>query len=143
MADPTVDVKQSLFAKLPRTDAIAIANDQHPDHECGIDRRPVRVTLIEREVPCASPKDRCDYGIDASRDLMNDMLAWTCKEVAFEEFTSLVEEGLAFVFDVFGASLTAKDNGGDALSNLRSRFDGPTLLDPTAYFDENATPGAA
>ncbi len=74
---------------------------------------------------------------------MNDMLAWTCKEVAFEEFTSLVEEGLAFVFDVFGASLTAKDNGGDALSNLRSRFDGPTLLDPTAYFDENATPGAA
>ncbi len=68
--------------------------------------------------------------------LMNDMLAWTCKEVAFEEFTSPVEEGLAFVFDVLGASLTAKDNGGDVLSNLQSRFNGPTLRDPTAYFDE-------
>ncbi len=75
--------------------------------------------------------------------LMNDMLAWTCKELAFEEFTPLVEEGLAFVFDVLGASLTAKDNGGDVLAKLRSRFNAPTLLDPTAYFDEEATSGAA
>jgi hypothetical protein len=74
--------------------------------------------------------------------LMNDMLAWTCKEAAFEEFTLPVEEGLAFVFDVLGASLTAKDNGGDVLSRLRSRFNGPTLLNPDAYFDEKATPGA-
>ena len=75
--------------------------------------------------------------------LMNDMLAWTCKEAAFEEFTPLVEEGLAFVFDVLGASLTAKDNGGDVLAKLRSRFDGRALLHPTAYFDESATSGAA
>jgi hypothetical protein len=74
--------------------------------------------------------------------LMNDMLAWTCKEAAFEEFTLPVEEGLAFVFDVLAASLTAKDNGGDVLSRLRSRFNGPTLLNPDAYFDEKATPGA-
>lgn len=59
--------------------------------------------------------------------LMNDMLAWTCKEAAFEKFTPQVEEGLAFVFDVLGASLMAKDDGGDVLSNLRSRFGGPAL----------------
>ena len=75
--------------------------------------------------------------------LMNDMLAWTCKEVAFEEFTPLVEEGLAFVFDVLGASLTAKADGGDVLSKLRSRFSEPTLLDPTAYFDKDTTSSAA
>jgi hemoglobin-like flavoprotein len=71
--------------------------------------------------------------------LMNDMLAWTCKEAAFEEFTPLVEEGLAFVFDVLGASLAAKADSGDVLSKLRSRFSAPTLLHPTAYFD---APGA-
>lgn len=83
------------------------------------------------------------FGVEPAHfSLMNDMLAWTCKEVAFEEFTSLAEEGLAFVFDVLGASLTAKDKGGDVLSKLQSRFNGPTLLDPTAYFDEKAMPGA-
>jgi len=75
--------------------------------------------------------------------LMNDMLAWTCKEAAFEEFTPLVEEGLAFVFDVLGASLTAKADDGDVLSKLRSRFSAPTLLHPTAYFDEMAEPGTS
>jgi hemoglobin-like flavoprotein len=75
--------------------------------------------------------------------LMNDMLAWTCKEAAAEEFTPLVEEGLAFVFDVLGASLTAKVEGGDVLSKLRSRFNAPTLLNPTGYFDEIAKPGTA
>jgi len=44
---------------------------------------------------------------------------------------------------VLSASLTAKDNGRDVLSKLQSRFNGPTLLDPTAYFDKKATPGAA
>jgi hemoglobin-like flavoprotein len=75
--------------------------------------------------------------------LMNDMLAWTCKEMAFEEFTPLVEEGLAFVFDVLGASLTAKDHGGDVLAKLRSRFSERALQHPTAYFDEIAAPGTA
>ncbi len=75
--------------------------------------------------------------------LMNDMLAWTCKEAAFEQFTPLVEEGLAFVFDVLGASLTAKTGGGDVLSKLRSRFSASTLLQPAAYFDEMAEPGTA
>jgi hypothetical protein len=75
--------------------------------------------------------------------LMNDMLAWTCKEAAFEKFTPLVEEGLAFVFDVLGASLTAKDTGGDVLSKLRSRWNGPVLHDPATYFDEGAAAGAA
>ena len=84
------------------------------------------------------------FGVQPAHfSLMNDMLAWTCKEVAFEEFTPLVEEGLAFVFDVLGASLTAKADGGDVLSKLRSRFGAPTLLHPTAYFDEIASPGAA
>lgn len=75
--------------------------------------------------------------------LMNDMLAWTCKEAAFEQFTLLVEEGLAFVFDVLGASLTAKAEGGDVLSKLQSRFGAPTLLHPAAYFDEMAEPGTS
>jgi hemoglobin-like flavoprotein len=75
--------------------------------------------------------------------LMNDMLAWTCKEAAFEEFTPLVEEGLAFVFDVLGASLTAKDTGGDVLSKLRSRWSGPAVLDPSTYFDDEMSVGAA
>ena len=84
------------------------------------------------------------FGVQPAHfSLMNDMLAWTCKEVAFEQFTPLVEEGLAFVFDVLGASLTAKADGGDVLSKLRSRFSAPTLLDPTAYFDEEAASGAA
>ena len=75
-------------------------------------------------------------GVEAAHfSLMNDMLAWTCKEAAFEEFTPLVEEGLAFVFDVLGASLAAKADSGDVLSKLRSRFSTPTLLHPTAYFD--------
>jgi hypothetical protein len=74
--------------------------------------------------------------------LMNDMLAWTCKETAFEEFTPLVEEGLAFVFDVLGASLTAKHCGADALSKLRARWNGATLLDPKAYFEDEAAAGA-
>ncbi len=68
--------------------------------------------------------------------LMNDMMAWACKEIAFEEFTPLVEEGLAFLFDVLAASLTARDSGGDALSKLRSRWNGAPLLDPSTYFDE-------
>ncbi len=89
-------------------------------------------------------RSHAKFGVEPAHfSLMNDMLAWTCKEVAFEEFTSLVEEGLAFVFDVLGASLTAKDNGCDVLSNLQSRFNGPTLLDPSAYFEEKATRGAA
>ncbi|MGO9170649.1 MAG: globin domain-containing protein [Rhodomicrobium sp.] len=89
-------------------------------------------------------RSHAKFGVEPAHfSLMNDMLAWTCKEFAFEEFTSLVEEGLAFVFDVLGASLTAKDNGGDVLSTLQSRFNGPTLLEPTAYLDEKATSGAA
>jgi hypothetical protein len=89
-------------------------------------------------------RSHAKLGIEPAHfSLMNDMLAWTCKEAAFEEFTSLVEEGLAFVFDVLGASLTAKDKGGDVLSRLRSRFNSPALLDPTAYFDEKAKPGSA
>ncbi len=89
-------------------------------------------------------RSHAKFGVEPAHfSLMNDMLAWTCKEIAFEEFTLLVEEGLAFVFDVLGASLTVKDNGGDVLSNLQSRFNRPTLLDPTAYFDEKATPDAA
>lgn len=73
-------------------------------------------------------RSHAKFGVEPAHfSLMNDMLAWTCKEAAFEEFTPLAEEGLAFVFDVLGASLTAKDDGGDVLSNLRSRFGGPAL----------------
>jgi hemoglobin-like flavoprotein len=75
--------------------------------------------------------------------LMNDMLSWTCKEAAFEEFTPLVEEGLAFVFDVLGASLTARESGGDVLSKLRSRWSGPAVLDPSTFFDDEMAAGAA
>ncbi len=89
-------------------------------------------------------RSHAKFGIEPAHfSLMNDVLAWTCKELAFEEFTPLVEEGLAFVFDVLGASLTAKADGGDVLSKLRSRFGAPTLLDPTAYFDDEAASGAA
>ncbi len=89
-------------------------------------------------------RSHAEFGIEPAHfSLMNDMLAWTCKEAAFEEFTPLVEEGLAFVFDVLGASLTAKADGGDVLSKLRSRFSAPTLLHPTAYFDEIGSPGTA
>ncbi len=89
-------------------------------------------------------RSHAKFGVEPAHfSLMNDMLAWTCKEVAFEEFTPLVEEGLAFVFDVLGASLTAKRDGGDVLSKLRSRFSAPTLLDPTGYFDDEAKSGAA
>ncbi len=97
-------------------------------------------------IPQVAALGRCHakFGVQfAHFSLMNDMLAWTCKETAFEEFTPVVEEGLAFVFDVLGASLTAKEHGSDVLSRLRSRFNGPALLNPDAYFDENATPGAA
>jgi hypothetical protein len=72
---------------------------------------------------------------------MNDMLAWTCKEM-LEEFTPLVKKGSP-LFDVLGASLTAKDHGGDVLAKLRSRFSAPVLQHPTAYFDEIAAPGTA
>jgi hypothetical protein len=75
--------------------------------------------------------------------LLNDMIAWTCKEIAPLGFTPLVEEGLAFVFDVLGASLTAKDSSGDVLSKLRSRWNGATLHDPSAYFDEELTAATA
>lgn len=89
-------------------------------------------------------RSHANFGVEPAHfSLMNDMLAWTCKELAFEEFTLLVEEGLAFVFDVLGASLTAKNNSGDMLSKLQSRFNGPAPLDLTAYFDEKASPGAA
>jgi hypothetical protein len=97
-------------------------------------------------IPEVAALGRCHAksGIEPAHfSLMNDVLAWTCKEVAFEEFTPLVEEGLAFVFDVLGAALTAKADGGDVLSKLRSRFSTPTLLDPTAYFDDEAASGAA
>ena len=84
------------------------------------------------------------YGVQPVHfSLMNDMLAWTCKETAFEEFNPLVEEGLAFVFDVLGASLTARDSGADALSKLRSRGNGPAVLDPTTFFDDEIAAGAA
>jgi hypothetical protein len=75
--------------------------------------------------------------------LMNDIMAWTLKEAASAEFTPLVEEGLAFVFDVLGASLTAKDSSGDVLSKLRSRWNGATLHDPSTYFDEELTAATA
>jgi hemoglobin-like flavoprotein len=89
-------------------------------------------------------RSHANLGVEPAHfSLMNDMLAWTCKEMAFEEFTPLVEEGLAFVFDVLGTSLTAKADGGDVLSKLRSRFGAPTLLNPTAYFDEEAASSAA
>jgi hemoglobin-like flavoprotein len=89
-------------------------------------------------------RNHAKYGVQPAHfSLMNDMLAWTCKEVAFEEFTPLVEEGLAFVFDVLAASLTVKGDGGDVLSKLRSRFSAPTLLNPTAYFDEEETTSSA
>jgi hypothetical protein len=74
--------------------------------------------------------------------LMNDMLAWTCKETAFEEFTPLVEEGLAFVFDVLGASLTAKHSAVDVLAKLRARWSGPAVHDPLAFFEDEAAAGA-
>jgi hypothetical protein len=90
-------------------------------------------------------RSHASFGLQAAHfSLMNDMLAWTCKEVAFEQFNALVEEGLAFVFDVLGASLTAKDNRGDVLASLQSRFSRPaTLSDPSAYFDEKAKPRGA
>jgi hemoglobin-like flavoprotein len=75
--------------------------------------------------------------------LMNDMMSWTCKELASAGFTPLVEEGLAFVFDVLGASLTAKASAGDALSMLRSRWSAAPLADPSAYFDEELTAARA
>jgi hemoglobin-like flavoprotein len=91
-------------------------------------------------------RDHAKLGVKPAHfSLMNDMLAWSCKEAALEDFTSAVEEGLAFVFDVLGASLTAKDNRGDALSNLQSRFNRPATIfsDPSAYFDSNKKPGGA
>jgi hypothetical protein len=50
-AKPSVGkVKFELFAQPPlEADAIAVADDQHPDHKLGINRRPANVAMERRE----------------------------------------------------------------------------------------------
>jgi hypothetical protein len=51
-AEPPVgQVHVDLFAHPPfRADAVAVANDQHPDHQLGIDRRAAHGALVRRQV---------------------------------------------------------------------------------------------
>src|SRR3546814_5062737 len=51
-AEPTIrEVQMHLLAQPPlRTDPHEIADDQHPDHQLRIDRRPTRVAIIRPKV---------------------------------------------------------------------------------------------
>src|SRR2546422_10611895 len=51
-AEPTItEMKFDLLAQLPfKADAIAVAHNQHPDHELGIDRGPANVAVERREL---------------------------------------------------------------------------------------------
>ena len=60
-AKPAISEMQlDLLAKPPlEADAVAIAHNQHPDHELGIDRRPANVAIKGRQLP-AQPVSRPD-----------------------------------------------------------------------------------
>jgi hypothetical protein len=50
-AEPSVgEMQLSLLAKPPfEANAVAVANDQHPDHELGINRRPANIAVEGRQ----------------------------------------------------------------------------------------------
>ncbi len=71
--------------------------------------------------------------------LMKPMMMRACKEIAGTDFTSPVEEALAYIFDVLAQSLTAGEVTTDVLAKLRSCRNAAVLYDPAAYFDEETS----
>src|SRR5215471_16047529 len=71
-------VKLDLLAQLAlRTDAVAVADNQHPDHELGVDRRPADLA-VERLQILAKPSQYPRHSrIDAAQEMV-------CRNTPFE-----------------------------------------------------------
>ena len=68
-AEPTItEMKFDLLAQLPfKADAIAVADNEHPDHQLRIDRGPPDLAVERRQLLAKSTSTRVTIGVSRRR----------------------------------------------------------------------------
>ena len=71
-AEPAIgQVEVNLLAQPPlEADAVAVADNQHPDHKLGINRRPANVAIERREPIAKLNQDPCHDRIDPAQEMV-------------------------------------------------------------------------
>ena len=98
-ADPTIgEVQVDLFAQPPLgADAAAVADQQHPDHQLGIDRRPADGTVEGLKLP--ADVAQLDEAVDGAQQVVggNVLLEAEAVEQRFLPDLPLAHHGCALL----------------------------------------------